>query len=56
VTSALIPKMSEAGHDGAVTLIASAMAAQPQPGGIAYTTATHGGIGLMRTLPWELGA
>ena len=25
MTSALIPKMSEAGHDGAVTLIASAM-------------------------------
>ena len=56
MTTAFIPKMIEARNGGAITLISSAMGAQPQPGGVAYTTAKHGIIGLMRTLSWELGA
>ena len=55
MTTAFIPKMIEAGNGGAITMISSVMGSQPQPGGIAYTTAKHGIIGMMRGLAWELG-
>jgi len=53
VTTTFISKMIDAGSDSSITLIASTMGVQPQPGGIAYTAAKHGIIGLMRTLAWE---
>ena len=53
VTTTFISKMIDAGNDSSITLIASTMGVQPQPGGIAYTAAKHGIIGLMRTLAWE---
>ena len=56
MTTAFVPKMIEGGNGGVITLISSSMGSKPQPGGIAYTTAKHGIIGLMRGLSWELGA
>ena len=56
MTRAFIPKMIEPRNGGAITLISSAMGAKPQTGRVAYTTAKHGILGLMRTLSSELGA
>lgn len=56
VTKAFIPSMLEAGNGGSIVLTSSAMGQNAQPGSVAYTTAKHGILGLMRTLAWELGS
>lgn len=55
VTKAFIPKILEGERGGAITITGSANTVQPQPSAVAYTSAKHGIIGLMRTLAWELG-
>lgn len=55
VTAAFIPAILAGGRGGSIVLTSSAMGTKPQPGAVAYTSAKHGIIGLMRTLAWELG-
>lgn len=55
VAAAFIPTILETGGGGSIVITCSAMGSSAQPGSVAYTSAKHGVLGLMRTLAWELG-
>lgn len=55
VAKAFVPKMLQSGGPGSIVITGSASSLSVQPGGIAYSTAKAGLVGLTRTLAWELG-